>query len=126
MEPSDERQSDESKSATERTQRLNDEMRASILTGACKPFGSVIMTRGVAEQGQDFVQRAGEAVATFETFDSDNDPYGEHDFGAFEIEGENLFFKIDYYDLDMQGHSPDKSDVAVTHRVLTIMLASEY
>ena len=110
----------------DRTRRLNDEMRARILTGGSEAYGTIIMTRGVADRGQSFVQRAGLAVATYDAFDTDSDPYSEHDFGAFEIDGEKLFFKIDYYSLDMQGHSPDKSDVGVTHRVLTIMLASEY
>ena len=113
-------------SATDRTRRLNDEMRAGLLTGGSQAYGTIVMTRGVAEQGQSFVQRAGMAVSTFDAFDGDNDPHAEHDFGAFEIDGEKLFFKIDYYSLDMQGHSPDKSDIGVTHRVLTIMLASEY
>jgi hypothetical protein len=65
-----------------------------------------------------------EAVANFDRFDEDNDPYGEHDFGALEIEGERLFFKIDYYDQSLSAHSPDASEV--TKRVLTIMLAEEY
>ena len=110
----------------ERARRLNDEMRAGLLTGGSEAYGTIVMTRGVADQGQSFVQRAGMTVAGFDAFDGDNDPYAEHDFGAFEIDGEKLFFKIDYYSLDMQGHSADKSDVGVTHRVLTIMLASEY
>lgn len=112
--------------ATDRTRRLNDEMRAGILTGGSEAYGTVVMTRGVADCGHDFVARVGKAVASFDAFDRENDPYAEHDFGAFDIDHQKLFFKIDYYSLDMKSHSPDKSDVGVTHRVLTIMLASEY
>ena len=39
-----------------------------------------------------------EKVETFNTFTSDNDPHGEHDFGAFEHDGKKIFWKIDYYD----------------------------
>lgn len=111
---------------TERTRRLNDEMRERILTGGVEAYGTVVLTRGVADLGEVFVRQAAEAVARFDTFTEDNDPHAEHDFGAFEIDDEKLFWKLDYYSLDMQGHSPDKSDVGVTKRVLTIMLVGEY
>ena len=52
-----------------------------------------------------------------------SDPYGEHDFDAFELDGRKLFWKIDIYDADERYGSPDP---AVTSRVLTIMLAEEY
>ncbi len=67
-----------------------------------------------------------EAVRSYSTFDETNDPYGEHDFGSFTIDGQLLFWKIDYYDIDLQMASPDPTDPAVTARVLTIMLAEEY
>ncbi len=101
--------------------RLNDEFRCFGIGN-----GSVMLTAGIHETGPKFVQEVVASVQAFNTFTRDNDPYDEHDFGAFDIGGERLFFKIDYYDLDLQGHSPDATDPAVTHRVLTIMLASEY
>ena len=119
-------QPEETETATERTRRLNDEMREFILTGNVEAYGTLLMTRGVADQGEAFARRAAEAVARFDAFDPDNDPYHEHDFGALEIAGEKLFFKIDYYDLAMSTHSSDKSDIAVTHRLLTVMLTNEY
>lgn len=67
-----------------------------------------------------------EKVRTFRDFSNENDPYQEHDFGAFEFEGETYFWKIDYYDLTLTMASPDPLDEMVTQRVLTIMHASEY
>ena len=66
------------------------------------------------------------AVRRFDTFDGDNDPHGEHDFGAVEVGGRHCFWKIDTYDRDPRGHSPDPTDPAVSTRVLTIMVAEEY
>lgn len=67
------------------------------------------------------------AVFGFDTFTPDNDPYGEHDFGAFEHAGKKIFWKIDYYsDSTMRCGSEDPADPAQTYRVLTIMLAEEY
>jgi Protein of unknown function (DUF3768) len=84
------------------------------------------MTAGVIAFGKERQLKILEAVASFDRFDEDNDPYGEHDFGALEVEGERLFFKIDYFDQSLSAHSPDPSDETVTKRVLTIMLAEEY
>jgi hypothetical protein len=101
--------------------RLNDEFRC---FGVGR--GSVMLTAGIHETGPNFVQEVVAAVQAFNAFDRDNDPHHEHDFGAFYIGGEKLFFKFDYYDLELAEHSPDAADPTVTHRVLTIMLASEY
>src|SRR3954454_9765684 len=37
-----------------------------------------------------------------------------------------VLFKIDAYDLDHSGHSPDPADPSVICRVMTLMLADEY
>lgn len=88
--------------------------------------GTVLVTSGLQERGGEFVVAAVEAVRTFDDFSKDNDPWGEHDFGAVEIEGEKVFFKIDYYNPDCTAGSENPANEGLTHRVLTIMLASEY
>ena len=65
-------------------------------------------------------------VATFSEFTADNDPHEEHDFGNFELAGRKFFFKIDYFDENMEFGSEDPADPAKTTRALTIMLAEEY
>ena len=62
----------------------------------------------------------------FDDFNADNDPHGELDFGSFELEGEKVFWKIDYYDLAGEFGSEDPTDPKKTLRVLTVMLAEEY
>ena len=72
------------------------------------------------------VRRHLAAVRTFDTFTRDNDPHGEHDFGAFAVDGEKCFWKIDCYDKSLEHGSEDPADPELTVRVLTVMLAEEY
>lgn len=65
-------------------------------------------------------------VELFDDFNEENDPYGEHDFGAIEHNGEKIFWKIDYYDPELRFGSENPADPSRTARVLTIMLANEY
>jgi len=99
--------------------RLNDQHRAQsgqgwLTTPGVQALGALAMVQAVA------------AVGAFSDFSEDNDPHGERDFGSFEIGGQRLFWKIDYYDLNLALASPDPADPAVTRRVLTLMLAEEY
>ena len=105
---------------TDRIRMLNDELRQHLLGGGA------VMTPGIAALGQEAVQRLVQNIATFDDFCTANDPHGEHDFGAFEFDGVQVFFKIDYYDKSLNFHSPDPADPAVTERIITIMLAEEY
>jgi len=104
-----------------RIRRLNDLLRHGEAERA-----SIVVTAGVQSEGDAFVQKALRAVAAFDTFGDGNDPHGEHDFGTFELDGQKLYFKIDYFDPDLKWHSADAANPACTHRVLTVMLASEY
>jgi Protein of unknown function (DUF3768) len=105
---------------TVRIRALNDELRKNLIGGLA------LITPGVAALGQEAVERVVKTIAVFDDFCEANDPYGEHDFGAFEVDGHKLFFKIDYYDTNLTYRSPDPSNPAVTERVITIMLADEY
>lgn len=99
---------------------LNDRFRRTFVGG------SVNVTAGVAALPPLLRRRLLETIRAFESFDPDNAPYGEHDFGSVALEGERFFWKIDYYDRGLTCHSPDPADPNVTTRVLTVMLASEY
>ena len=103
-----------------RIRELNDELR-------CKATGGrIVITRGIEALGADGVREVLTAVARFDEFTEDNDPWGEHDCAILAVAGRRIIFKVDYFDRDLQWHSPDASDPAVTERVLTIMLAEEY
>jgi hypothetical protein len=106
--------------AASRIRDLNDQLRRS-LTG-----GMLVMTKGIIALGAKRQMTILSAIAAYDTFDPENDPYGEHDFGALTVEGERILFKIDYLDRGLTGHSPDPADPTVTTRVLTVMLAEEY
>ena len=65
-------------------------------------------------------------VAVFQDFTDDKDPYGEHDFGSFELVGRKFLWKIDYYDKWSEFGSQDPANPEITTRVLTLMLAEDY
>ncbi|MCA9473297.1 MAG: DUF3768 domain-containing protein [Nitrospira sp.] len=115
----------------ESVRSLNDRFRSNV-PGVTDVPGRVMLTQGIrtltddeAEPGK-LLPQLFKAVRDFETFDENNDPYQEHDFGAFDFEGEKVFWKIDYYAPDLLHGSEDPADTAKTVRVLTVMLASEY
>lgn len=92
-----------------RTRELNDHLRRNIF--ALAALGEVVLTAGVAALSDPDLFALVDEVRCFEDFNEDNDPYGEHDFGAIDFRGEHYFWKIDDY---------------ASYRVLTIMRADEY
>ncbi len=118
--------------ARRRIRELNDAFRtkgptwASALGLARPDQDGWYITDGVNGFGPLFALEAVGAVQRFANFNADNDPHGEHDFGAVEIAGQRVFFKIDYYDLELSYGSEDPANPDITRRVITIMLASEY
>ena len=100
--------------------RLNDQLRK---TGT---GGTVMITQNVKRiTGFDPAVLA-TALASYAGFDADNDPHGERDFGDLMLWGYDLLWKIDYYDLALKFGSEDPSDPQKTHRVLSVLLASEW
>jgi hypothetical protein len=98
------------------------QLRANIRVGG----GSAVITTGVAALGHEAVARIFKTIAVYDEFCNANDPYEERDFGALDVDGHTIFFKIDYYDPTLTCHSSDPADPTVTQRVITIMLAEEY
>ena len=99
---------------------LNDQLRR---TGS---GGSVFVTRGVAALTPAEQADITRAVTAFDAFTEDNDPWGEHDCATFTVGGNDVMFKIDYYDTEMECLSPAPWDAVQTRRVLTILLTQEY
>ena len=122
---------------TARIARLNDLAR-SALGVAC----TAVATVGFRSLPASDQSRVRELIETFDAFDEDNDLHGERDFGCVyqlvcgrwtterprlrDDERERVFWKLDYYDRDLQFGSEDAANPAITRRVLTIMLADEY
>ncbi len=105
---------------TERIRELNDLLRKQ------HEGGQVFITDGIGALSIPTVARILFAVRDFDAFTKDNNPYGENDFGKVDVDGHEIFFKIDYYDGNLEGGSSDPADDTITCRVLTIMLSSEY
>lgn len=121
----------------ERIRELNDLARKNPGVG-----GRAVMTAGFAALDALDRHAAVMVIMAFDQFTQDNDPHGEHDFGAIyrlpsstwvqrrpedkETITETVFWKIDNYDKALEFGSEAPWDAEQTIRVLTIMLASEY
>lgn len=100
---------------------LNDQLRTTFRGG------EILITSGIAALDDASRSLVLARVQGFDTFTPDNDPYGEHDFGAIDLpDVEKVFWKIDCYGPTFDHASEDPSNRWITRRVLTIMLASEY
>ena len=75
----------------------------------------VVLTKGVVSLGQAEISQILSKVKEFDSFTKGNDPWGEHDFGAFEHNGRKFFWKID----DYGGHEG-------YNLILTVTLVEEY
>jgi hypothetical protein len=73
-------------STTRRIAELND-----LCRKAMGLAGRVLQMEGIAALPLPVQSAIREKVELFGSFTEDNDPHGEHDFGAFEHEGERIF-----------------------------------
>lgn len=104
-----------------RIRYLNDELRTE---GICRN-GRVVAAGRLAQEFEK-IGAVGDAVAAFDEWNEGDDPYGEHDFGKLDVNGEAVIWKIDYYSLDEMHGSDHPEDPAVTVRILTLMFAEDY
>lgn len=113
-----------------RIAELNDRFRTDLGSEhvAADIPGQVILTRGIASHPQCVIDTILQRVSEFDHFNRDNDPYAEHDFGAFEnLDAGKVFWKIDYYENAVCKWGAEcPEDPLRSYRVLTIMLAEEY
>lgn len=101
--------------------RLNDELRRTFATG------DVMLTAGIRALPPAQLRVVLARIRHHDDFTLDDDPHGERDFGAVDLEGlGRIFWKIDYYNPTLTAGSEDPADPTRTRRVLTIMLAEEY
>jgi Protein of unknown function (DUF3768) len=70
---------------TARIRALNDQLRQH-LTG-----GMAVITPGIAALGPEAVERIVKTITVFDDFCHANDPHEEHDFGAFDADGQGSF-----------------------------------
>ena len=99
---------------------LNDTFRKTFIGGR------VMLTAGINALPADDVAVILSRVRNFNDFTTANDPYKQHDMASFEYKGQRIFWKIDYYDRNLQYLSEDPADASKTIRVMTIMTASDY
>jgi len=111
---------EDTEAQTRAIRQLNDYLRMTF------SGGRVVMTQGVQALSMDVTSKVIDTIRAFDSFTEDNDPYGTHEFGMFDIDGQKLMFKIDCYDKNLEYGSPDPADPDVTTGVMTILLASEY
>lgn len=101
----------------ERIRELNDRYRSKV------PFSpDLVMTSALAESLGDFLPDLWRVIRDFDSFTESNDPWEEHDFGQLKVRDIEIFWKIDYYDLNLEYGSPDPSDESLTRRVMTVYL----
>jgi hypothetical protein len=65
--------------------------------------GRMHLTSSLAKAEDGLAIEAVQAVGEFDVFEPENDPEGWHDFGAVDIRGEKVFWKID--GVDAPSHS---------------------
>ena len=102
----------------------NDAFRKAILTNPQHEGGKVVLTSGIAGLDTEELAEVLTLVKNFSDFSVDNNPHGENDFGSVTVDGEKVFWKIDYF-LDAQLEQGTE-DTLNAYRILTIMFASEY
>ena len=87
--------------------------------------GKWVYTQAVHAEGPDFVHACVAAVAAYDDFTEENDPYGTHEMGFMEVEDKKVWWRIDLYDRAYEGGSQEPTSLVEPRRVLTILFPSD-
>lgn len=115
---------DEEKTA--KIRKLNDDLRKF----GPGPWNKLFLTHMMSQTPMPLRLKVFSAVQSFNDFNEDNDPYGEHDCAIMDVKDADgtvhrIFFKIDYYDTDLRYGSEAPWNERMCRRVLTIGFAEE-
>jgi hypothetical protein len=110
---------------------LNDGFRALAglhLIGGQQLPGMISLTSGIAMLSPVIQRSILEKVRVYQSFTKENDPWGEHDCGWFDVMGVGeIFWAIDCFaDSQCEEDSPDPADPSRCYRILMVTLADEY
>lgn len=115
------------KSRSEAITRLNDDFRTSLKQDSNHSLMITPNVQSLARQDPQGMALLLGSLRRYHIapgFTEDNDPHGEHDFGAIHLGHKKFFWKIDYYDKTLTEWCDPLDKGCV--RVLTLMEASEY
>ena len=113
---------------TRQLQIQNDHFRVTVLTG-CTTGGKAFTTRAFSLQPKALRIEVMDSVCNFSNWTTEPAEldYEEHDYGSLACQGNNYFFKIDYYsDETCHWASDDPTNPTKTFRILTIGLQADY
>ena len=105
-------------------QELNDRLRVH----GDQSIGKIVVHRHItALSGQEMMDIM-KAVRTYNDWCEEKDPYGEHDYGSFEMNGETYIWKIEYYDPSYTYgvYESVRNNTKECKRLLTILPADQY
>lgn len=89
-------------------------------------FGRWLCSGSVNAQGLEFVLECFRAVKAYDVFTKENDPFGSHEMGFMEVQGQKVWWKIDLYNLAYDGGATMPTSLADTRRVLTVFFPSDH
>ena len=105
---------------------INDKFRKAVFFRP-QSKGRLVLTQGVTTLDDETLKAIALEILNQNEFDADNDPHGEHDFGAVDLPtAPKVFWKIDYYASRACQYGAENPADPSTYRVLTVMLAEEY
>ncbi len=94
--------------------------------------GRIVFAGGLAQEDRSKQIAAAQAATLDNNFTSENDPHGEHDFGAVTVPGSSsfkefkIFWKIDYYSSSEMEDGADDPSALQAYRVLSIFYPDDY